>query len=115
MELTLIGGKVGGTGVGRKHFVWKRGECAEQNQLQPHLKRQWCIRQFDGKFLWQMERILHLYALPYNPESPVVCFWFALMNAPALCLKKSSNPFPCSQANPNGWIITTNPKGKPNS
>jgi hypothetical protein len=42
--------------------------------LKPHLKRTWCIGQLNSLFLAQMERILWLYALPYDPDYPVVCF-----------------------------------------
>lgn len=42
--------------------------------MKPHLKRSWCIAKIDGRFLAQMERILYLYALPYDPLYLVVCF-----------------------------------------
>lgn len=34
----------------------------------------WCIGQIDSRFLAQMERILWLYRLPYDPLYPVVCY-----------------------------------------
>jgi DDE superfamily endonuclease len=42
--------------------------------LQPHLKKQWCIGEMNATFLARMEQILALYALPYSPAYPVVCF-----------------------------------------
>jgi len=42
--------------------------------LQPHRKRQWCIRKVTAKFLARLEIILRLYLLPYNKEFPVICF-----------------------------------------
>jgi hypothetical protein len=42
--------------------------------LQPHLKRTWCIGKLDSRFIAQMERILWLYALPYDPDYPVICY-----------------------------------------
>ena len=34
----------------------------------------WCIGTLNSRFLARMEQILALYALPYNPDEPVVCF-----------------------------------------
>ena len=42
--------------------------------MQPHRKRQWCIRKITAEFLARLEIILRLYLLPYNEEYPVVCF-----------------------------------------
>lgn len=42
--------------------------------MQPHRKRQWCIGKLTAAFLARMELILRLYALPYDPDFPVVCF-----------------------------------------
>jgi len=38
------------------------------------LKRTWCIGTLDSRFLARMEHLLALYALPYDPDYPVVCF-----------------------------------------
>jgi transposase len=38
------------------------------------LKKTWCIGEMNSLFLSQMERILWLYALPFDEEFPVVCF-----------------------------------------
>ena len=50
------------------------GGHLKKNQLKPHLKKQWCIGELTPDFLWQMETLLHLYQLPYDPMYPVVCF-----------------------------------------
>ena len=42
--------------------------------MQPHRKRQWCIRKVSARFLARLEIILRLYLLPYNPKRPVICF-----------------------------------------
>ena len=42
--------------------------------MKPHLKKQWCIGELTPDFLWQMETLLHLYQLPYDPMYPVICF-----------------------------------------
>jgi transposase len=46
----------------------KRGE------LKPWLKEQWCIPRVGAEFVWHMEDVLDLYAEPYDPKHPVVCF-----------------------------------------
>lgn len=38
------------------------------------MKKTWCIGKMNSLFISQMERILWLYALPYDEEFPVVCF-----------------------------------------
>ena len=42
--------------------------------MQPHLKVSWCIAKVDGAFLAKMEDVLEVYAQPYDPQYPVVCF-----------------------------------------
>ena len=37
------------------------------------MRRQWCIGQLTTLFLWRMENILHLYALPYDSKRPLIC------------------------------------------
>ena len=42
--------------------------------MQPHRKKQWCIGKVTASFLAQMELILRLYILSYNPDFPILCF-----------------------------------------
>jgi hypothetical protein len=42
--------------------------------LKPHLDKTWCIGTINAHFLAHMERLLWLYAVPYDPLYPVVCF-----------------------------------------
>ncbi|NJK84181.1 MAG: IS630 family transposase [Saprospiraceae bacterium] len=42
--------------------------------MQPHRKKQWCIRALTAGFIARMEIILRLYLLPYNPLKPIVCY-----------------------------------------
>lgn len=42
--------------------------------MQPHRKRQWCIRKVTAQFLARLEMILRLYLSPYNADHPVICF-----------------------------------------
>ena len=51
-----------------------RRKGAKKNDLKPHLKKTWCIGEFDSRFVARMEQILHLYALPYDARYPIVCF-----------------------------------------
>ena len=42
--------------------------------MKPHLKKTWCLGKLDSRFIAQMEQILWLYSLPYDPQYPVVCY-----------------------------------------
>lgn len=50
------------------------GGHSKKNELKPHLKRTWCLGQLDSRFIAQMERLLGLYGLPYDPLYPVICY-----------------------------------------
>jgi hypothetical protein len=58
-----------------REFVAHQGPLdTEKNELQPHLKKTWCMGKMDSTFIARMEQILHLYALPYSEQYPIVCF-----------------------------------------
>lgn len=47
----------------------------KKNDLKPWQRQKWCIPTVIGaKFVWRMEDILDLYAEPFNPAYPVICF-----------------------------------------
>jgi transposase len=58
--------------------------------LKPHLSVQWCIPKVDGQYLACLEDILKIYALPYNPEYPVICF----DERPCFLIGDVKNPIP---------------------
>jgi hypothetical protein len=47
---------------------------AQKNELKPWLKQQWCLPEVNGAFVAAMEDVLALYAEPYDPKRPKVCF-----------------------------------------
>jgi DDE superfamily endonuclease len=47
---------------------------AQKNDLKPWLVKSWCIPKVSAEFVWRMEDVLDLYAEPYDPQRPVVCF-----------------------------------------
>jgi hypothetical protein len=47
---------------------------AQKNDLKPHRQQTWCIGTINAAFLARLEQILALYALPYDPTQPVICF-----------------------------------------
>lgn len=61
--------------------------------MKPHLKRTWCIAKFDAHFIARMEQILHLYALPYDPAYPLVCF----DERPCFLIGERIAPLPCQK------------------
>jgi len=58
----------------RKLVAYIGAQDPKKNELKPHLKRTWCIGKLNSRFLARMEELLWLYALPYDPKYPVVCF-----------------------------------------
>ena len=46
----------------------------KKNALKPWQKQQWCIPKVSSDFVAHMEDVLDLYAEPYDPQRPVVCF-----------------------------------------
>ncbi len=45
-----------------------------KNVVKPHLKRTWVIGKLDRRFIVRLEELLWRYALPYDPQYPVLCF-----------------------------------------
>ena len=46
----------------------------KKNELKPHLSKYWKIPpDCNAEFVAKMEDVLAVYALPYNPERPVIC------------------------------------------
>jgi transposase len=46
-----------------------------KNNLKPWQRQKWCIPTVMGaRFVWRMEDLLDLYAEPYQPALPVICF-----------------------------------------
>src|SRR5215207_3089969 len=58
----------------RSRFAQPGRQRAQKNDLKPHLRHTWCIGTINAIFLARLERILALYALPYHPAYPVLCF-----------------------------------------
>ena len=69
--LRLLAGKV----VGLASSMSQGGPpAAEQNALKPWQRKEWCIPKVSAEFVAHMEDVLDLYAEPYDPKRPVVCF-----------------------------------------
>ena len=72
--LRLLAGKTVELGSGGV-FVPRDGAATlEKNALKPWQKQQWCIPKVSSDFVAHMEDVLDLYAEPYDPQRPVVCF-----------------------------------------
>ena len=50
--------------------VWR---ALKRNKLRPHLSQYWCIPEITPNFILRMEKVLHIYSLPYDSDYPVVC------------------------------------------
>ena len=49
--------------------VWR---ALQRNELHPHRSAYWCIPEITEQFILRMERVLHLYSLPYTSDYPLV-------------------------------------------
>ena len=69
----------------------------KKTQLKPHLKQQWCIpKDSNGEFVARMEDILETYALPYDPQIPLIC----MDEQPCQLLDHAREPMPMKPGTP---------------
>ena len=64
----------GGVEAGILHVPRRGAQASKKNALKPWQKREWCIPKVSAEFVANMEDLLDLYAEPYDPRRPVVCF-----------------------------------------
>jgi DDE superfamily endonuclease len=74
VESALVIEQGGGIGICTGDVAYSNRQHSEKNELKPHLNQTWCIGTINAQFIAQMERILWLYAQPYDVKYPVVCF-----------------------------------------
>jgi len=67
-----------------------------QNILKPWQKAEWCIPSVSAEFVWRMEDVLDLYAEPYDPRYPVVCF----DESPYQLVSEVRQPLPAAPGQP---------------
>jgi len=46
----------------------------KKRRIKLNVKKKWCIPTVGAEFVWRMEDVLDLYAMPYDPRRPLVCF-----------------------------------------
>ncbi len=71
----------------------------KENQLKPWQKKQWCIPKVDAEFVWRMEDVLDLYAEPYDPQRPRVCF----DESPYQMVSEVRHPLPMQPGQPQRY------------
>jgi len=64
--------------------------------VKPWLKAQWCIPTVSAAFVYRMEDVLDLYAEPYDPQRPVVCF----DELPYQLIGETRTPLPAAPGRP---------------
>lgn len=65
--------------------------------MKPWLRQKWCIPTIIGaEFVWRMEDILDLYAEPYDPRYPTVCF----DEVPYQLISETRQPWPVQPGQP---------------
>jgi hypothetical protein len=67
--------------------------------LKPWQKQEWCIPTVSAEFVWRMEDILALYAEPYDPRYPVVCF----DESPYQMIREVCQPLPMTPGHPTRY------------
>ena len=72
--LRLLAGKVVELGLAPSLSHETGAAAPEKNALKPWQKQEWCIPKVSAEFVAHMEDVLDLYAEPYDPQRPLVCF-----------------------------------------
>ena len=72
--LRLLAGKVVGLGLASSMSHEGVRQRLKKNALKPWQKKEWCIPKVSAEFVARMENVLDLYAEPYDPNRPVICF-----------------------------------------
>src|ERR671932_246152 len=74
LYVAAAGRQAGRVAGGRPRLPRDRAPGAQKNDVQPHLKEQWCIPpKADAEFVCHMEDVLEVYHRPYHPRRPLVC------------------------------------------
>ena len=74
MDVAIARRRGGEAGIDRLYLQGDGQTGAEKNELKPWRKKEWCIPKVSAEFVARMEDVLDLYAEPYDPKRPVVCF-----------------------------------------
>jgi hypothetical protein len=85
----------------------KRAADAEKNELKLWRKEQWCIGKVGRDFVWRMEDVLELYAEPYKPWQPVICF----DDRPCQLLAHTRDPLPMQPGRPQRYEFEYDRRG----
>ena len=72
--LRLLAGKVVELGLAPSMSHEGVRKRLKKTALKPWQKKEWCIPKVSAEFVANMEDVLDLYAEPYDPQRPVVCF-----------------------------------------
>ena len=70
-------------GIGKE---WVR-ILLHEHDTKPWLEKMWCISKIDQEYIDRMEKILDVYALPYDENRPVVC-----IDEKPVCLNSDARP-----------------------
>jgi len=74
MDHAIVGGPAGAGGHRGGDFRRDRATHTQKTVLKPWQKQQWCIPAVGSEFVWRMEDVLDVYALPLELSVPRVCF-----------------------------------------
>jgi len=74
------------------------------------VKKKWCIPTVGAEFVWRMEDVLDVYAWPYDPQRPQVCFDEHLVQLVA----EKRHPLPAKPGRPERFDYEYQRKGTRN-
>ncbi len=75
------------------------------------MRKKWCIPTVGAEFVWRMEDVLDVYAAPYDPQQPQVCFDEKMVQL----IAETRRALPAQPGQPErfdfwiGWSFTTHP------
>ena len=72
--LRLLAGKVVELGLASSMSHEGVRRRLKKTRSSPGKRKEWCIPKVSAEFVAHMEDVLDLYAEPYDPKRPVVCF-----------------------------------------
>ena len=102
LDLAIACRPGGEVGVDRLRLPGDGQAGAEKNELKPWRKKEWCIPKVSAEFVARMEDVLDpvsstgqaLYAEPYDPKRPVVCFVVCFDETSKQLVSEKRSPIP---------------------
>lgn len=106
-----VGRPAGGAQPRRVHQRRDGAADLKKGPVKPWQRKEWCIASVGAGFVCAMEDVLDLYAEPYDPKHPVVCF----DEKPLQLLEETRLPRPVAPGQPALVDYDTGARARPTS